>query len=145
MNSTTCSRRLRECRPSIRCSTNICRRSAAPRTSRAITSFVATGKSVGYRGFGGDGVVEVSAQAPDKRATYISFPEYPDRGVSVRTYDGRTGWIATPLAVVPKYELGGSERDGAQNGRAAVLSSADQTGAHESARRSAERRSTTRT
>ena len=80
----------------------------------AITSFVATGKSTGYRGFGGGGVVEVAAQAPDKRATHIRFPEYPDRGVSVRTYDGRTGWIATPLAVVPKYELGGSERDGAR-------------------------------
>jgi len=79
-----------------------------------VTSFVATGKSTGYRGFGGGGVVDVSAQAPDKRATHISFPEYPDRGVSVRTYDGRTGWIATPLAVVPKYELGGSERDGAR-------------------------------
>ncbi len=79
-----------------------------------ITSFVATGKSIGYRGFGGGGVVELSAQAPDKRATHIRFPEYPDRGVSVRTYDGRTGWIATPLAVVPKYELGGSERDGAR-------------------------------
>jgi len=79
-----------------------------------ITSFVATGKSVGYKGFGGGGAVEVAAQAPDKRATHISFPEYPDRGVSVRTYDGRTGWIATPLAVVPKYELAGSERDGAR-------------------------------
>ena len=79
-----------------------------------VTSFVATGKSVGYRGFGGGGVVELSAQAPDKRATHIDFPEYPDRGVSVRTYDGRAGWIATPLAVVPKYELGGSERDGAR-------------------------------
>ena len=79
-----------------------------------INSFVATGKSIGYRGFGGGGIVEVSAQFPDKRAMHISFPEYPDRGVSVRTYDGRTGWIATPLAVVPKYELGGSERDGAR-------------------------------
>ena len=79
-----------------------------------ITSFVATGKSVGYRGFGGGGVVDVSARAPDQRATHISFPEYPDRGASVRTYDGRTGWIATPLAVVPKYELAGSERDGAR-------------------------------
>jgi len=79
-----------------------------------ISSFVASGKSVGYRGFGGGGIVEVSAQAPDKRATYISFPEYPDRGLSVRSYDGRTGWIATPLAVVPKYELSGSERDGAR-------------------------------
>jgi hypothetical protein len=79
-----------------------------------VTSFVATGKSVGYRGFGGSGLVEVSAQAPDKRATFISFPEYPDRGLSVRTYDGKTGWIAVPLAVVPKYELAGSERDGAR-------------------------------
>lgn len=79
-----------------------------------MTSFVATGKSTGYRGFGGGGVVELAAQAPDRRATHIRFPEYPDRGVSVRTYDGRTGWIATPLAVVPKYELGGSERDGAR-------------------------------
>src|SRR5207244_5962231 len=79
-----------------------------------VTSIVATGKSVGDRGFGGGGVVEVSAQAPDKRATHISFPEYPDRGVSARTYDGRTGWIATPLAVVRTYELAGSERDGAR-------------------------------
>src|SRR5436190_14313943 len=79
-----------------------------------VTSFVATGTSVGYRGFGGGGLVEVSAQAPDKRATHISFPEYPDRGVSARTYNGQTGWIATPLAVVPKYELAGSERDGAR-------------------------------
>jgi len=79
-----------------------------------VTSFVATGTSVGYRGFGGGGRVEVSAQAPDKRATHINFPEYPDRGVSVRTYNGQTGWIATPLAVVPKYELAGSERDGAR-------------------------------
>jgi photosynthetic reaction center cytochrome c subunit len=79
-----------------------------------ITSFVATGKSTGYKGFGGGGVVELSVQAPDKRATHISFPEYPDRGVSVRTFDGRTGWIATPLAVVPKYELAGSEKDGAR-------------------------------
>jgi hypothetical protein len=80
----------------------------------AMRSFVATGKSAGYRGFGGGGVVEVSAQAPDKRGVHISFPEYPDRGVSVRTFNGQTGWIATPLAVVPNYELGGSEKDGAR-------------------------------
>ena len=80
----------------------------------SITSFVANGKSVGYRGFGGGGVVELLAQAPDKRACYIHFPEYPDRGDSVRTYDGLNGWIATPLAVVRKYSLGGSERDGAR-------------------------------
>src|SRR3954469_7921672 len=44
----------------------------------AVKSFVATGKSVGYRGFGGGGVVEIAAQAPDKRATHITFPGYPD-------------------------------------------------------------------
>lgn len=79
-----------------------------------VTSFVASGKSTGYRGFGGGGQVQVSAQSPDKRATLIRFPDYPERGVSARTYDGQTGWIATPLTVVPKYELGGSERDGAR-------------------------------
>ena len=110
-----------------------------------VTSFVATGKSVGYRGFGGGGVVEVSAQAPDKRATHISFPEYPDRGVSVRTYDGRTGWIATPLAVVPKYELARKRAGRREAGRDAVLPGADQAGAHRLARRSCRRRSTTRT
>ena len=80
----------------------------------SITSFVANGKSVAYRGFGGGGVVEVSAQAPDKRSVYMKFPEYPDRGDSIRTFNGQTGWIATPLAVVRKYTLDGSERDGAR-------------------------------
>ncbi len=79
-----------------------------------VTSFVASGRSTGYRGFGGGGQVQVSAQSPDKRATLIRFPDYPERGISARTYDGQTGWIATPLTVVPKYELGGSERDGAR-------------------------------
>ncbi|MBF8301404.1 MAG: hypothetical protein HW394_1774 [Acidobacteria bacterium] len=37
----------------------------------------------------------------------------PD-GESVRTFDGRTGWFAIPLAVVPKYPLTGGELDGAR-------------------------------
>ena len=102
---TTCSRRRRACRRSIRCSTNICRRSAARRTSRASPASSRPARASAIEGSAAAASVEVSAQAPDKRATHISFPEYPDRGVSVRTYDGRTGWIATPLAVVPKYEL----------------------------------------
>ena len=86
----------------------------APKLS-TVTSFIARGKSVGFGGFGGDGQVEIFAQAPDKRATYIHFPDAPpDRGDSVRTYDGRAGWLATPLAVVRKYELTGSELDGAR-------------------------------
>lgn len=79
-----------------------------------LSSFSAKGKSVGFRGFGGGAVVEIFAQAPDKRATHITFPEAPDRGNSTRTYDGRTGWLATPMAVVRKYELAGSELRGAR-------------------------------
>ena len=44
-----------------------------------ITSFVATGKSTGYRGFGGGGAVEVAAQAPDKRAKAVLANHFPPR------------------------------------------------------------------
>src|SRR5438105_15126872 len=64
-----------------------------------VTSFVATGKSVGYGGFGGGGVVEVSAQTTDKCAKQNSFPEYPDRGVGAMTFNGRTGLNHTQLAL----------------------------------------------
>ena len=40
-----------------------------------LTSFVGKGTSVSFGGFGGDGAVEVVAQAPDKRATIIVFKE----------------------------------------------------------------------
>jgi photosynthetic reaction center cytochrome c subunit len=80
----------------------------------AMTSIVAKGQSVGFGGFGGGGEVELYAQTPDKRATYIHWPSDPDRGQSIRTFDGRTGWMATPLAVVPKYPLAGGELDGAR-------------------------------
>jgi hypothetical protein len=33
---------------------------------------------------------------------------------SVRSYDGKAGWIATPLTVVAEYELIGGELDGAR-------------------------------
>ena len=81
---------------------------------RALTSFVAQGSGSGFGGFGGNTHVEVLAQAPDKRATYITYPDDPKRGDSTRTFDGHTGWLTTPLAVVHKYELTGSELDGAK-------------------------------
>jgi hypothetical protein len=80
----------------------------------SMTSFVAKGKSVGFGGFGGGGVVEMYAKAPDQRATYIRFPNAPGRGDNTRTFNGRTGWIATPLSVYPKYEVSGGELDGAR-------------------------------
>ena len=78
-----------------------------------ITSFVAKGTSIGFRGFGGGGEVEIFAKAPDQRATYIHF-EDPQRGDSTRTYDGRAGWIRTPLTVLGEYPVAGGELDGAR-------------------------------
>jgi photosynthetic reaction center cytochrome c subunit len=79
-----------------------------------ITSYTAKAKAIGFGGFGGDAQVEIYAKAPDQRAVHIHFPEDPTRGDSTRTFNGRTGWLATPLAVLRKYELTGGELDGAR-------------------------------
>ena len=84
-----------------------------PQRLAGVTSYSATAASVGFGGFGGGGQVEIFAKAPDQRATYIHFAD-PERGDSTRTYNGRTGWIATPLTVVRKYPLSGAELDGAK-------------------------------
>ena len=36
------------------------------------------------------------------------------RDATVRSYDGKTGWIKTPLNVLGEYQLGGTELDGAR-------------------------------
>ncbi len=80
----------------------------------ALTSFIATGSAVGYEGLGGGGQVQIFAKAPDQRTTMITFKEHPDRGDSIRTYNGRTGWIKTPRALLKEYEQTGSELDGSR-------------------------------
>ena len=80
----------------------------------SVTSFIATGTSQGFRGFGGGGTVQIFAKAPDQRATIIKFAESIKRQDAIRTFDGRSGWVSAPLAVVPEYALGGSELDGAR-------------------------------
>ena len=79
-----------------------------------LTSFVARGTSVGFGGFGGGGDVEIVTKAPDKRATIILFKKETERGDQIRTYDGRTGWVRTPLNVLGEYQLNGSDLDGAR-------------------------------
>jgi photosynthetic reaction center cytochrome c subunit len=79
-----------------------------------ITSYTATGTSEGFRGFGGGGQVQIFAKAPDQRATIIKFAASVGREDAIRTFDGRSGWVSTPLAVVEEYALGGSELDGAR-------------------------------
>jgi hypothetical protein len=80
----------------------------------AVKSYIARGTSVGFGGFGKGGRVEILAKYPDRRATFIDFPDEPARGDSVRTYNGRAGWLRTPLTVLGEYELTGGELDGAR-------------------------------
>jgi hypothetical protein len=79
-----------------------------------LTSIAARGTAVSFGGFGGNGSVELVAKAPDKRATIILFKAETDRGDQIRTYDGRTGWVRTPLNVVGEYQLFGGDLDGAR-------------------------------
>jgi len=80
----------------------------------SLTSISAKGTAVGFGGFGGDGAVEIIAKAPDKRATIILFKAATNRGDQIRTYDGATGWVRTPLNVVGEFQLFGSDLDGAR-------------------------------
>jgi photosynthetic reaction center cytochrome c subunit len=80
----------------------------------AIKSYVATGKSVGFGGFGGGGVVTIYAQFPDKHTTLIDFKDTPDRGDQIRSYNGTVGWLKTPLNVLGEYQLTGGELAGAK-------------------------------
>jgi photosynthetic reaction center cytochrome c subunit len=86
--------------------------SGGARRLARLTSFVGKGTSVGFGGFGG--MAEIAAKAPDKRATTILFNADTGQGDQLRTYDGRRGWIRTPLNVLGEYELVGSDLDGAR-------------------------------
>src|SRR5215467_8751949 len=77
-----------------------------------LTSFIATGNSIGYGDFGGDADFTIFAKSPNQRTVSISFKEHHDRGDSVWAFDGRTGWIKTPRGLLGEYELIGEELDG---------------------------------
>ena len=79
-----------------------------------LTSFIGKGTSSGFGGFGGGGDVQIFAKAPDRRSMLIEFKDSPDRGDSIRTFNGRTGWIKTPLTVLGEYQLSGGDLDGAR-------------------------------
>ena len=79
-----------------------------------LTSFVATGSSLGFGGFGGDGQFTIYAKAPNAKTTLISFKQFPDRDDSLWAFDGKIGWIQTPRALLQDYELVGGELDGAR-------------------------------
>jgi hypothetical protein len=80
----------------------------------AIRNYVATGSSIGFGGFGGDGQFEIFANAPNQRTVRIQFPQHPDRGISMWVYNGTNGWVNTPRALLENYDLIGGELDGAR-------------------------------
>ena len=43
----------------------------------------------------------------------IEYKDAPGRDAAIRSFDGRSGWLKTPLSVLGEYELSGSELDGA--------------------------------
>lgn len=79
-----------------------------------LTSYVETGTSFGFGGFGGGGTVHIYGKSPDKRTTLIQFKSETGRGDEIRSYNGHFGWMKTPLAVLTEYPLTGSELDGAR-------------------------------
>lgn len=85
-----------------------------PAKLAAIKSYTATGKGVGFGGFGGGSLVQIFAKLPDERAMFISYPDAKDRDDTIRTYNGHEGWLKTPLTVLGEYELTGGELDGAR-------------------------------
>jgi hypothetical protein len=78
----------------------------------AITSYVATGKSVGYEGLGGDGEFTIYAKSPNQKTTRINFKDHPERGDSTWAFDGKIGWIKTPRGLLGEYEVSGTGLDG---------------------------------
>jgi len=79
-----------------------------------LTSFIAKGTSVGFGGFGGGGQVTLYAKAPDMRTLVIDYVKDPGRGDTTRSFNGKVGWLRTPLTVLGEYQLSGGELDGAR-------------------------------
>lgn len=79
-----------------------------------LTSFIASGVSEGYGGFGGDGEFTLYAKSPNQRTTQITFKNHPERGDSTWAFDGRAGWIKTPRGLFSLVALEGGELEGAR-------------------------------
>jgi outer membrane lipoprotein-sorting protein len=81
-----------------------------PQRLAALTSFVATGISVGYGPEGEKRPVEIFAKAPDQLTRII----HTASGDNTVTYDGRAAWISAPYRPAPVLGLTGHDLDGAK-------------------------------
>jgi photosynthetic reaction center cytochrome c subunit len=79
-----------------------------------LTSFIATGKSEGYGGLGGDGTFQIFAKAPNQRTTLITFKDHPERGDNTRAFNGSAAWVKSPRGLFPEYQMTGGDLDGAK-------------------------------
>lgn len=77
----------------------------------SLTSWVATGESVGYEGLGGNAQFAIYAKAPDERSTIISYKQ-TDRPSSIWSFDGKAGWVTTPRGLLGEYQLEGGNLAG---------------------------------
>jgi photosynthetic reaction center cytochrome c subunit len=75
-----------------------------------LTSFVAKGTYEGYDTEMMKVPVEIFAKAPDQRSTIV----HASWGDSIRVYDGRAGWIASPDKPVPLMPLSTGNLEGAR-------------------------------
>src|SRR5207247_7629627 len=73
-----------------------------------ITSLAGKGIASGYAG-SLRSQAELFAKAPNQRTTFI----HTDDGDKTMTYDGKNGWLASPVTPVPVMTLTGGELDGA--------------------------------
>jgi hypothetical protein len=78
----------------------------------SLTSFIASGTSLGYGGFGGGGSFQIFAKSPNQRAVVIEFKDSPERGGSTRAFNGAAGWIKAPRGLLNDYDVTGNELDG---------------------------------
>jgi len=75
-----------------------------------LTSFVAKGTYSGYDTDQAKAAIEIYAKAPAQRTTIVHAPF----GDSVRVYDGRDAWIASPDKPLPLIQLTGGNLEGAK-------------------------------
>ena len=77
-----------------------------------LTSFVGKGTYEGFDTGDEKAPVEVYAKAPSQLTVVVHIPQ----GDSIRTYDGRIGWITSTgtLLPIPLYDLAGGNLEGAK-------------------------------
>jgi len=99
-----------------------------------VRNYIASGSSIGFGGFGGDGQFEIFASAPAQRTVRIQFPQHPDRGISMWVFNGTnlpgaTGFSLTltnvTLAQAGSYSAVVSTGAATTNTDAAVLTVVD--------------------